>query len=223
MGQNAGYEPYQHSNISRAGFSTVGRGYTNNADSRKHPSVQASPNLVLPIQVILDRSPSIIGGRMEGFGDISNMIEHWEGQEADLENEGKKGGRRRSKVTEELSLKFEEGDTEGHKSRPVSSGGRTSGGGGRDKLLSFQVEPTTVYKRGNISNQINGAGVRTPSACTAKNISKLKLLFSPANDDRPIMEPANQSRARSCVARYGNNPVVRTESNQRKCSLSKAD
>ena len=63
------------------------------ADMRKPVSVQRSPNFVNIPKVILDKSPSMVGGRIERFGDISRMIAHWEGQEECLKEGGQEGRR----------------------------------------------------------------------------------------------------------------------------------
>ena len=43
----------------------------------------------LNIQIYLDKTPTVVGGRMEHFGSISDMIGHWEGME---EREAEKKG-----------------------------------------------------------------------------------------------------------------------------------
>ena len=101
-----------------AGFNTLDMGLPNQTDIRKPLRSHTSPNLEIPTQVTLDKSPTMIGGRMERFGEIAGMIAHWEGQEGGTEKEGKEGGRRKSKVVEELSLKFEGPDM---KNRSLSS------------------------------------------------------------------------------------------------------
>ena len=88
---------------------------------RKPVGVQRSPNFVNIPKVILDKSPSMLGGRIERFGDISRMIAHWEGQEECLK-EGGQEGRRKSKMIEELSLVFEGGGESNHTVRPTSMG-----------------------------------------------------------------------------------------------------
>ena len=168
---------------------------------------------------------------MESFGNISDMIGHWEGQEAEMEKEEKKGGRRRSKVIEELSLMFEEGEGGGHDSLPGSSGGRSSKGEGRDISISRHSSETTsrnstsVYKQGNFHIQANitGVGVRTPStsSTTAKNnIYKLKqtLTFSTTNDSRPVLGLANEKTVGSSEISGGGKCIVSNTTKQRKCT-----
>jgi hypothetical protein len=224
----AGHMQKTHSNGSWAGIISVGRDCTNKADTRKYLQVQTSPNFVIANNVRLNKSPSVIGGRVEGFGNITDMIGHWEGQEAEMEKEEKKGGRRRSKVIEELSLIFEEGDGGGHDSLPGSSGGISNNGEGRDISISRHssetksTKSTSVYKQGNIQANITGAGVRTPStsSTTAKNnIYKLKqtFLFSTTNDNRPVLGLANKKTVGSREISGGGKCIVSNTKKQRKC------
>ena len=66
-----------------------------------------------------------------------------------------------------------------------------------------------VQKHKQLQNKVNGAGARIPPACTATNtkISKIKHLFSPANEDGPRGISANQRRARSELRSDGGNSV----------------
>ena len=66
---------------SRAGLKHENQGLLSKADMRKLHTVQTSPNLLFPPQVNLNKSPALVGGRMEMFGNISEMISHWEGEE----------------------------------------------------------------------------------------------------------------------------------------------
>ena len=64
------------------------------ADLRKVTPVSASPNL--------ERTPSLVGGRVERFGDIAKMINKWELIEEDdkewkVEEGIRRGGRRISR------------------------------------------------------------------------------------------------------------------------------
>ena len=62
------------------------------ADSRKAETMLGSP----VISIKLDKSPSVVGGRLERFGDIRDMIGYWEDdkpvQECSQEGEGGREG-----------------------------------------------------------------------------------------------------------------------------------
>jgi hypothetical protein len=81
-------------------------------DMRKHATNNGSPKFSSHID--MDKTPTVLGGRVEHFGRISDMILHWEGMEEEEERkemcmkEG--GGRKRlSQRINELSGRFEEG------------------------------------------------------------------------------------------------------------------
>ena len=66
---------------------------------RKVTEVSASPNL--------EKTPSLVGGRVERFGDIAKMIDKWEMLEEDdkewkVEEGIRRGGRRLSRRVSEL-------------------------------------------------------------------------------------------------------------------------
>ena len=87
--------------------------------------------------ISLDRTPTVVGGKLEHFGNITDMIRHWEGMEGEevgtgdhlLNERGRK--KRISKVIRKLSGRFEEG-VGNHESQP---GGR--GSGGREEISSI--------------------------------------------------------------------------------------
>ena len=58
-------------------------------------TVQKTLNLLFPSQVSLNKSPTIIGGRVEMFGNISEMISHREGEEKKLKGEGEGGEKKK--------------------------------------------------------------------------------------------------------------------------------
>ena len=75
------------------------------------------------IQIKLNKTPTVVGGKIEKFGSITDMICHWEGMEEKergkdvltVEGGGKK---RQSGVVRELSGKFERGGRGNHDSQP---------------------------------------------------------------------------------------------------------
>ena len=68
------------------------------------------------------------------------------------------------------------------------------------------------------TNQLNGQGLRKPSACTASNDARNKLYFSPANQNSQGRGTANQRQAESGKLRDGGISVVRVNPKWRKCS-----
>ena len=89
---------------------------------KKVDTDHGSPNL----KIHLSRSPRMIGGRVEMFGDITDMISYWEGKERREEQPTEPGGgRRSSKRIVELCGRFE-GDGEELRSHLMSGkeGGR---------------------------------------------------------------------------------------------------
>ena len=81
-------------------------------DMRKVGGIHRNPKL----SINLDKSPSVVGGGHEQFGDKLDMITYWEDMEEG--EEGRKhevqpeegGGRRRSKRVSEICERFEEGE-----------------------------------------------------------------------------------------------------------------
>ena len=77
-----------------------------------------SPDCVIS----MDKTPPVVGGRLEKFGSITNMISQWEGMEENEEGSkddlsvDKRGRKRLSKVIRELSGRFAEGEK--HISQP---------------------------------------------------------------------------------------------------------
>ena len=101
-----------------------------NTDSRKLDH-HGSPRIASGVK--LDKTPTMVGGKLEHFGSIIDMIKHWEGQEE--EEEGRErmkreegGGRRKSQRISELSSNFE-GAEKDHTVRP-GDGGEILGGEG---------------------------------------------------------------------------------------------
>ena len=101
----------------------------------------------LNIQIPLNKTPTMVGGKLEMFGSITDMICHLEGME---EKEGEKeeltvegrGKKRLNRVIHELSGKFEEGGGGDHDSQPGGRGDDDSqvrGGlrGGDDEKIIF--------------------------------------------------------------------------------------
>ena len=79
-------------------------------DLRKVTTVSASPNL--------ERTPSVVGGRVEMFGDIGKMVGQWEMLEEDdkewkVEEGIRRGGRRLRRRISELLRVFGEGGDSG--------------------------------------------------------------------------------------------------------------
>jgi hypothetical protein len=99
--------------------------------------------------ISLDRTPTVVGGKLEHFGNITDMICQWEGMEGEemgagdhlLNERGRK--KRISKVIRQLSGRFEEG-VGNHESQP---GGR--GSGGREEISSI----TSFSKLFNLENK----------------------------------------------------------------------
>ena len=85
---------------------------------------------------------------MEMFGNISEMISHWEGEEKILKGEGEGGERRRSKV-EELSLVFE---GENVRILPYSMVG--GGGEGSRNIEKCKVGPNSNSNTENVPLRI---------------------------------------------------------------------
>ena len=81
-------------------------------DMRKLATNDGSPKFA--IQIDMDKTPTVLGGREEHFGSITDMILHWEGMEEE-EGGGEiclEGGGRRKRLSQrirELSGKFGEG------------------------------------------------------------------------------------------------------------------
>ena len=99
----------------RAGISTNNKGWNSRTDMRKSVMIQGSPNYVP-----MDKSPVMVGGRLEEFGGISKMIAHWEGQEEKLKNAEGGGGRQKSDMIKELSMAFEGSEGKTKSCRPKS-------------------------------------------------------------------------------------------------------
>jgi hypothetical protein len=109
--------------------------------------------------ISLDRTPTLVVGKLELFGNITDMICQWEGMEGEevragdhlLDKRGRK--KRMSKVIRKISGRFEEGDGD-HKSQ---TGGK--GSGERENIshtISFSnLEEGNKRKMNNIiSNSI---------------------------------------------------------------------
>ena len=79
-----------------------------------------------------------------------------------------------------------------------------------------------IFVQKNINKSFsNGQEMRTPSACSAMSFRRNKLVFSPANKDRPAIVTTNERAARSCSVISGgilNNPIVSENQKRRKCS-----
>ena len=149
---------------------------------RKPVMIQGSPNYVP-----MDKSPVMVGGKLEEFGEISKMIAHWEGQEEKLKNDEGGGGRQKSEMIQELSMVFEGGGKQTKSCRPKSWGGREEG---RDMLHSKQISHTNYFG----SKNTNDAVLRTPlpDIAAKSKFSKVKLIFSPANENSREYVTANR-------------------------------
>jgi hypothetical protein len=114
--------PVEVTTKSRAGFNDdiqqdiKAANIYNGPDLRKPSRYSRSPNYSgrLP-SIAMNRSPAMLNGRLEGFGDISTMILKWEEEEGALDEkegkvkEGGQGGRRRSQRIYDLCGLFEGG------------------------------------------------------------------------------------------------------------------
>ena len=73
--------------------------------------------------ISLDKTPTVVGGKLELFGNITNTISQWEGMEGrevrsgDDHSVDKRGRKRLSKVIRKLTGRFEEGEEE-HNRQP---------------------------------------------------------------------------------------------------------
>ena len=109
---------------------------------RKVSTNHRSPKLSLNF----DKSPSVVGGRQEEFGDKHGMISYWK----EMEKEGVKqeiqpmegGGRRKSQRMSELCGRFEEGGNE-RSSQPGS-------GGGREVYRTYLLKSKMIYRIGPV-------------------------------------------------------------------------
>ena len=102
------------------------------ADIRKVDTSHGSPNL----QINLCKSPTMIGGRVEMFGNITDMIGYWEEKEKYEEQPGEPGGRRRkSRKMSELCGIFEGRRSEQSVITTSEEGGEGGGIGERIFLL----------------------------------------------------------------------------------------
>ena len=136
------------------------------------------------------------------------MIAHWKGQEEKLKNGEGGGGRKKSEMIEGLSMVFEGGDGPAKRCRPKSWGGREEG---RGTSHSTQISHTNCFG----SKNVNGAGVRTPLPDTASKskLSKIKLIFSPTNENSRVNVLANEKQETTIDTQNGGKSVVRV--NQR--------
>ena len=103
-------------------------------DMRKAVHDHGSPNL----EIKLSRSPMLVHGRVELFGDMAVMIDHWNEKEKEEGAQGGKkekerGGRRRSKRIDELCGIFGEGKELDQISQPDNCD-RVGGEGGNSKF-----------------------------------------------------------------------------------------
>ena len=96
-------------------------------DLRKVRKAHGSPNL----EITLSRSPMMVNGKIEMFGELSEMVDYWEEQEEkEKEPRGQREGRRRSRNIIELCGIYEEGGMNSDQSSlPAVNGG--GGGEGR--------------------------------------------------------------------------------------------
>ena len=116
-------------------------------DMRKAVNLQRSP-----VQEInLSRSPILVHGRLEMFGDMNEMVDYWNAKEE--EEDGKVtregGGKRRSRRIEELCGLFEGGE-ESEQSRLPRS---TDSGGGEGRV-------STKYQQ-NFRTSTGGSNIQT--------------------------------------------------------------
>ena len=98
-------------------------------DMRKVRGVHGSPKL----EITLSRSPMMINGKLEMFGELAEMIEYWEEQEEeekDKEQRGPSQERRRSRRITELCGIYEGGMNSDQMNQPTVNGG--GGGEGRE-------------------------------------------------------------------------------------------
>ena len=98
-------------------------------DMRKVRGVHGSPKL----EITLSRSPMMINGKLEKFGELAEMIEYWEEQEEeekDKEQRGPSQERRRSRRITELCGIYEGGMNSDQMNQPTVNGG--GGGEGRE-------------------------------------------------------------------------------------------
>ena len=91
-------------------------------DMRKLATSNGSPKFAVH-NINMDKTPTVLGGRKEHFGSITDMILHWEGMEEEEEGreicrEGGGGRKRLSQRISELSGKFEEGRDSASSSQP---------------------------------------------------------------------------------------------------------
>ena len=106
----------------------------NTPDMRKATKNHRSPNL----EINLSRSPMMINGRVELFGEMSDMIRYWEERERGGEEPSELGGNRRSsKRIEELCEIYEGGGDSDQYNHPEIGGG---GGGRGDTVLLASKE-----------------------------------------------------------------------------------
>ena len=148
------------------------RGYYTNMGK-----VQIQPRS-LKCAISLGRTPTVVGGKLEHFGNITDMICQWEGMEGEevgagdhlLNERGRK--KRISKVIRKLSGRFEEG-VGNHESQP---GGR--GSGGREEISSI----TSFSKLFNLENK-------------SESLTYLQVTI----EFRPIVSAGLQDQTQYCV------------------------
>jgi hypothetical protein len=171
------------------------RSQTYNTDMRIVQQSHGSPKF--KVQINLDKTPTVVGGRIEHFGSISDMICHWEGmEERETENDGEAaegGGRKRvSKRISELSGRFEEG----------GGGGSISQSGGGDGIDLF-------VERGSEGEGVHLPHLETTSSSNSK-YSKLQEVVrcntreNSANIKMDTNQLSSFSRKTSNISSYNN-------------------
>ena len=166
-----------------------------------------------------DKSPSVVGGQREEFGDIKSMILQWEEMEAGEEEGGnipyipdvqpEEGGRRRrSKRMSELCGRFgEEGEEDSSSSQSGSGEGR-----GEDRcILSYRQLETSDSK--DISYRQSLTKTNNPKLCTDSfSRSNIQTSTSSILNTSPYIyledqrRSAQQTQSRKHIKGIGGNP-----------------
>ena len=151
---------------SRAGFNVISKTVQNvhgdiDTDCRKPVESHGSPDLLNSNS--FTKSPMMINGRLEQFGDISKMILKWGEEEESFSAKGvkgEKGGRRRSQRIDELCGQFEL-RVDGQIDNPdTDGGGRREGEGGEFPSCNQNMNfgPKLKRRTDNFENLEKGGG-----------------------------------------------------------------
>ena len=153
---------------------------------RKVGALHGSPkfsNSKLANNFEFDKSPSVIGGQRELFGDITGMIDHWkemEGEEKQSAQQEGGGVRRKSERMSELCGRFEEGEKE--------QSSQTGGGKGRGEsnYISFKNSMNDISVRKKLSSLSSKTVSTTKYSKSKLSNNKVSAKVTSVNKSSPL-------------------------------------